>query len=208
MADGVPPVPSLLAKVDAKALGTGVGAPTDDPIVVCTVPKKQKWTLKVKVHSQETYWPKKRVQISIAGIEGTSDGESKGVRMKSADSIARSFEGHGKKDFDVTASIKHWEVVAVKKAHMQDGKTESVTVDIKARPWIAFKVIDEKTSKEVKAVTLKTDLPGPGKKDTDAPEGTAQVNDLDDGGTGAYEAIEHAEVWIYVKSSTSPEPIE
>jgi len=207
MADRVPPVPSPLAAVDAKALATGVGAPTDDPIVGCTVPKKQKWTLKVKVHSQETYWPKKRVQISIAGIEGTSDGESKGVKMKSADSSTRSFEGQGKKDYDVTASINHWEVIAVKKAHMQDGKTESVTVEIKARPWIAFKVIDEKTKKEVKTITLKTDLPGPGEKDVSAPNGTAQVNDLDDG-TGKYEAIEHAEVWIYVNSSTSPDPIE
>jgi hypothetical protein len=201
MGDGGALIPSPLARVDGLAQANGDVVAPDEPVQPCIKP----WKLKVTVHSQETFWPKERVKVDAIG----PNTKSGGVTMKSVDSRERGFIGMGKTDYDVSASVDHWVVVATKKVTMTNGATESVVIDIKCRPWIGFKVINAKTKKAIKDVTLKVEAAGPGKKDVAAEKGTAVVWDIADGTANAkVEAIEHAGAWVYTGSSTSDEPTE
>jgi hypothetical protein len=203
MGDGVGQLPSALAKADGQAKVNGSEAAADSPSEPCSV---KDWTLKVKVRSQHTFWPKTRVTINVSG---SGDSDSGRVKMKAVSSTKRTFRGSGKKDYDVSASVDHWDLVATKKVQLKDGATESLELEIKRHPWIAFKVVDEKTNKQIKNVTLKVDVAGPGLHDLAAAEGKAQVDDLGDAVTrGKLHAIEHADAWIWVKEEASDEPIE
>lgn len=200
MGDGVDLLGSALAKADSLAEKNGSQSTPNTPTAPCSV---KDWTLRVKVRSQETFWPKKRVAIDVGG-EHSGKASFKAVTSK-----RRTFRGSGTKSYDVTASVDHWDLVATKKVQLEDGASESVELEIKRHPWIGFKVVDEKSGKAVTDVTFKVDVTGPGKHDLVAAKGTAQVDDLGSAVThGKLEAIEHADAWIYVKEESSAEPIE
>jgi hypothetical protein len=99
--------------------------------------------------------------------------------------------GTGPRDYEVSVDVERWDLIEKKTVTLNDGDDKTVELVIKPRPWIAFKVVNQKNA-AVKEVTLKVTLPGNRKEEPVSANDAVTIFDIREAGTAKIEGAIHA----------------
>ena len=88
------------------------------------------WNLRVRVKSQEKFWPEDTVIVSLKTIEGGEGTEERHVSMLQQREEIR-LNGKGHRKYEVSASVDKWELVEAKTVTLEEGDDKPVELEIR-----------------------------------------------------------------------------
>lgn len=149
------------------------------------------WTLHVLASTKDG----SKGQGSVSIQAGT---KSAGTRFWSkkqyTQTLGTVFSDNGTQTFDLSATGDDWISDASKTVTLNDGDNKVESLVLRPRPWIAFQFIDDKSSKDVPAITLSLKLPKLGDTDATYEKDVLKIGRLDPG-TGDVKQASHDVVW-------------
>lgn len=186
---------------------SSASASPDSPPVVVHVPVEQplEWKLRVFVTTQAPFFPKADVTVTLEEVEGAGERRAGNYRLAREKEETISHKGSGRHTFKATAESEHWECVT-KGGEAQavvDGEAvEKIDLVIRPKPWVRFKVVNEKGKKVVPGVKLKLALPEADNRNrttlAEEEEKEVLVEDIKRGTCKVEELSHAAQIWEVV----------
>ncbi len=164
------------------------------------------WTLNVKVEIAPGYkydTSLTLVLVALDGIQGTTDMDLDHCEFEGAGSQPTvQFKGNRVVNFRVTGlpSDETWRTVRDEKVSLAPGDNKNVTLQLRSRPWIRIKVVDDDSKQPVDGVQVDMDLPGKNKVNQTTAGGQPCYWNCLDPGKGKLEKMSDAnQVWEMVR---------